>query len=387
MSTAPDRIAGEGEIRQLLAATLRGEAAPWPPRWTMEADGPAIVHAILFHGVAGLLVERLQFLVDWPAELLDLTRGQARAQAMWELRHRQLLSRLLAGLDDRGVPNLLLKGSAIAYDLYETPAARSRGDSDLLVPRASLGAARSVLDELGFRHHESHDGLEDDLARQEIWSFSSEDGGRHGLDLHWELLNAASLQAVLPIAECLSAPRPLPRLSPSAMTMDRPRFLLHTCVHRAMHRTAPYFVDGTAHFDEGRLIWSWDIGLLARVMDRDEWRRFARLAGDKGVAGLCLAGLEAAAGDVGAGVPAAILAQLQEASRGDLAYFRGTALQRAWQDLRAVRGSGAKLRYLRGRLVPTPAFIRSKYPGMARAPLLFLYGRRLADSLRRRGGG
>lgn len=367
-------------IRDFLAAALRSERESWPDGWSDPAAIDAVGDAAIFHGVAGLLVDSAA-LADWPASLAERLRDQARAQAMWELRHRQLLAQLLPALADQGIPALLLKGSAIAYDLYDRPAARSRGDTDLLVQRASLGKARAVLQALGFRQYELHDGLDDELAQQEIWTMSGDGGSSHGIDLHWEVLNAQSLKHVLPADECLASTRALSSLSVAARTLDRPRFLLHTCVHRAMHRIAPYFTDGKPHYDEGRLIWSWDIKLLAQAMVGDEWPGFGRLAADKGVADACLSGLQAAVDDFGAPVPPHVLAGLKAAGGGG--YLRGNALQRAWRDLRSVSGSGAKWRYLRGRLLPAPGFMRAKYPTMARAPLIVLYARRLAESLRR----
>ena len=366
-------------IRDFLVAAVGNMPQPWPDHWDHPAALQAVGSAALYHGVAGLLAGRA--INDWPESLANRLRDQARAQAMWELRHHQLLSSLLPALADSEVPALLLKGSAIAYDLYDRPAARSRGDSDLLVRPADLDKARSLFHSLGYRRFELHDGLGDDLAQQEIWTILSEDGNPHGIDLHWQVLNSHSLKHVLPIEECFAQPRTLPRLAASARTLDRPRFLLHTCVHRAMHRTAPYFVDGQAHFGEGRLIWSWDVALLAKALTAEEWPQFALLAADKGVAGACLAGLQAAIDDFGAAVPAAVLAALQGA--GNDRYLGGSALQRAWADLGSVSGGGAKLRYLRGRLLPAADFMRAKYPTMARAPLILLYARRLAESLRR----
>lgn len=374
--TRPD----ERHVRGLLAAALRGKAQSWPIEWTAPEAVNAVGDAAVFHGIAGLLVDRVTDTSGWPPALTHRLREQARAQAMWELRHRQLVREFLHGLADKQVRAVLLKGTAIAYDLYEQPAARSRGDSDLLVRPSDLAKARAVLLALGYRRDATGDGLDDELAQQEAWVLPG-DGSNHGIDLHWAVMNSHALAHVLPVDECFAAARELPRLSPAARTLDRPRFLLHTCVHRAMHRTAPYFVDGRTHFDEGRLIWSWDIALLAAALGKEEWRQFTRLAIGAGVASACLAGLQAAADDFAAPVPVAVSEALQGID--DAAYLRASALRRAWSDLRSIPGSRAKLRYVGGRLLPSSAFMRAKYPGMAGAPLIALYARRLAESLRR----
>jgi hypothetical protein len=368
-------------IRDFLASALRDATESWPAEWCDPALIEAIGDAAVFHGIAGLLVDQRPSLDDWPAALADRLREQARAQAMWELRHHQLLADLLPELANGGAPALVLKGSAIAYDLYGRPAARSRGDSDVLVHRDQQSTARAVLHSLGYRRHGFLDGLDDELSQQEVWTMPCDDGSSHGIDLHWEVLNAQSLKHVLPVADCFANSRALPRLSPAARTLDRPRFLLHTCVHRAMHRTAPYFVDGKPHYDEGRLVWSSDIALLAQALTVGEWTQFVQLAIDRGVAAACLTGLHSAVTNFGATIPAQVIAELQHA--GNDTYLSDSALRRAWRDLRSVSGGGARLRYLRGRLLPAPGFMRAKYPTMSRAPLIVLYARRLAESLRR----
>lgn len=173
------------DIDALLAAALRGDAPEWPDELSAELG----VERILYHGIAGLIVEPKLDLGGWPIALMGRVREQAIAQAMWEMRHKPLLAELLLAFSDTGVTALLLKGSALAYDLYDEPAARARGDSDVLVALDDLPAARRVLGSIGFAR--GADQLPaDDLALQEIWSLAGEGGLQHHIDLHWQLLNA-----------------------------------------------------------------------------------------------------------------------------------------------------------------------------------------------------
>ena len=115
----------QAAIDKTLAAALRGEAPPWP------GDAPIAMglERVLYHGIAGLIVEAGPSLPSWPSTLLDDVREQAIAQAMWEMRHKVILAELLAEFRKAGITALLLKGTALAYDLYPSPAMRSRGDS------------------------------------------------------------------------------------------------------------------------------------------------------------------------------------------------------------------------------------------------------------------
>lgn len=389
MQVALTMLSPEPSIEAELAAVLRGEARPWQAAWDRREAIDAVGDAAVYHGVAGLLYAQPAKLRSWPGPLVERLGDHARAQAMWELRHRQLLIELIAALDEAGVRALLMKGTAVAYDLYSEPAARSRGDTDLLVAARDAAAAKAVLAKLGYVGGVLG-GVRAEFALQQPWTWTSPDGSRHSIDLHWQVMNAPSLKDLLPFAECYADARPLPRLSPEARTMDRVRLLIHTCLHRAMHCNTPYFVDGVPYFDSGRLIWSYDMHLLAEMFDEEQWRLLGALARDMGVSRPCLDGLRAARASLGTDVPADAMERLEAASGKDRksSYFvRSRALARVMQDVWAFPGLSVKLRYARARILPDPRFIRAKYPRMARLPLTILYARRLAELVRIRASG
>jgi len=372
-------------LREMLAAALRGEAAAWPAGWG-DDEADVMARAAFFHGVAGLLIERSDALENWPAMLLDRLRDEARARAMWELRHRQLLADLLADLDRHGIRALLMKGTAVAYDLYDNPACRTRSDSDLLVARDDVPDATSVLAGRGYKAGVLG-GVTPEFALQQVWVLDLPDGGSHVIDLHWQVMNAPSLKDMLPFEECWADARRLPRLSLHAWTMDRVRLLLHTCLHRAMQHNAPYFVDGVRFFDPARLIWSVDIHLIAEALDENEWLALGELAGKMGISHVCQEALQAAQSDFDTRSSVGHLAQLAVSGsrKRDSAYFiRSPALSRARQDLQTFSGVAQKLRYVLSRIFTTEAFVRGKYPELAGRPLPFLYARRFIDLIRHR---
>lgn len=374
----------ESSIDHVLAAALRGEAAPWPETCDSKEAIEAAGRAAIYHGVAGLLVEQEAVLSTWPDLLVERLGEQARAQAMWEMRHRQLLSELLAALHEKEISCLIMKGTAVAYDLYKNPAARSRGDTDLLIASADVPRAKSVLAKLGYAGGVLG-GVRAEFALQQPWTLSLPDGGRHSIDLHWQVMNAPSLKDLLTFADCNRDSRPLPRLSPVARAMDRVRLLIHTCLHRAVHRNTPYFVDGTAFFDSGRLIWSYDIHLLAQTLENEQWSLLCGLANDMGVSRVCLEGLQAARAAIATDIPDEVTRLLEGQAGKDRKSFyfvQSRALARAWQDIRSVPGLSAKIRYAGTRILPDPAFVRAKFPDMANSSLPLLYARRLMNLVR-----
>ena len=376
--------AKEPQIDRLLASALRGEACTRPELWSGGETVELAQERIRYHGIAGLLAEMSGRLENWPKPILEQVREQAIAQAMWELRHRALLSDLLAGLAQHGVVAVLLKGTAVAYDLYPSPAARSRGDSDILIASADLDRTRSILRDLGY-HQDTAEGQPAGLALQEVWSLSPVGEAPHHIDLHWQLFNTPALKDLLSFPECAADPIALPRLSPDARSMDRVLTLIHTCAHRAMHLTTPYFVDGVTYYGGDRLIWAYDIGLLANALSDAEWTRMCAVADRKGLSAVCLDGLTAAQLRLRTEFPLWVRDEVSNAPTKAPAskyLLQSRQAARSWQDLRSIPGWRRKLAYLRGRLLPSSAFIRDKYPSMVKMPLALLYARRLVDLVR-----
>lgn len=377
MGMARMTAAGVGATDAFLARSLAGPA-PWPG----DASGGEVVSRALFHGIAGCLAGRPT--AHWPPRAAEPIRRAATAQAMWEVRHRLLLSRALEALEAAGVRCLLLKGTALAYDLYESPSARSRGDSDLLVAPADLDRARAALAACGFAHFLDDPAAMEAVRLQECWRQRSADGLVHDIDLHWQAVNAVVLADVMPFDRLWERARPLPRLSPRARGLPHDLALLLACVHRMQHVLNPYFVDGAAHYGGNRLIWLRDIDLLARALDPGGWAAFEAATIEGGLSAVALDGLRAAAGRLGTPLPPGATARLAAAPQDSPAaryLLAGHRAERAWRDLRAVPGLGPKAAYLWGRLLPPPAFMRAKYPGLAGRPLPLLHLRRLRDFL------
>ena len=373
-----------------LAATIAGAAPGWPDAWCASDLVQTFADRALYHGLAGVLVNRSGAMVGWPAPVVDRLRQQALAQGMWELRHKLVVVALIEALAQTGVRAILLKGTALAYDLYVDPAERCRADTDVLVAPAQVAATRNILESQGFQRESVSEGLFGDLHAQEIWRHVSADGHDHTIDLHWQLLNSPFLDPLMPYAECAANPVAIPRLSAAAFAMPRVLMLLHACLHRAVHISNPYYVDGQAYFGGGRLIWLLDIKLIAAACTDREWAELARLAGAKGLSALCLEALESARAKLLAPLPASVREALSrvQANR-EIGAYLATSSQfgRAWRDFRATPGLVNKLRFGLSQALPSPEMVRDKYPAMRDRPIVLLYGRRLAEIVGRRVSG
>lgn len=243
-------------VREPLRALLRGEASDWPDSLTDEE-----IRALVEHGVAPLV---------YAAAELPQLRGEAIRAAMHEPMRASDVSEVLAALAARGVDTLILKGSALAYEIYDAPELRPRGDTDLLIAPHHRSVTAEVMGALGFEEqpasHDEH-GL-----RQAI--FKRAPGMIY--DIHWAVTNIPVFDAVLHYDELLTRAVAIPALGLHARALSRVDSLMMACIHRVAH-----------HHDSDRMIWLLDIALLRERMSRDEHAQFWRQAARGKVIAVC----------------------------------------------------------------------------------------------------
>ncbi len=291
------------------------------------------------------------------------------------------VAEVLGALAGAGIEGVLIKGTALAYSLYPDPGLRTRADTDLLVPVRQRRRALDVLTGLGFSRV---------LELGELTSYQAcltrEGVGGHSIDLHWQISNSELLARLFSYQELRAGAASLPRLAPQALGISPVHALLIAAMHRAKHEQAPYFCDGQAHHSGDRLIWLYDIHLLAMALTAAQWDGFSTLAARKGLRAICLDGIEQARRCFATPVPAQVLAAL--ADPGPLepaaAYLRARHLRRRWLDLLAYDGWLRKFRFARDLAFPPAVYMRERFPHARPDWLPWLYLRRALGGLRRR---
>lgn len=369
-----------------MASVLRGNPLPYPT----DADrylGRDLLELSAIHGVKALLYHGLKGREEgntWPCALRDRFRGAARYAAARELLVRQDVVKILQHLAAAEVNVLLLKGTPLAYGLYPQPYLRKRGDTDLLVPAAGRRLSDEVLCQAGYVARESAGGS---LASSQA-SYSRRDGFgvMHVIDLHWRLSNAQVFARSFGFDELLQSAVPIPSLGPAAMTPCAVHALMIACLHRTAHLSFPYFVGGVRYVEANRLVWLYDIHLLAGRLSRDEWSRFVELAAAKGLRAVCLEGLRSAQLHLHTSLPEEVAARLSAPGPQELSdrYLRAGALRRHLIDLRALPGWPDRLRLLGEWAFPPAEHVLRKYRKSSRSLLPWLYLRRAVDGVARR---
>ena len=354
---------------QLLSALVSGDAVAWPALGVTPAE---LVEACAREDLTGLVHEQLHAWSDagdWPQTLCaDLAR-QARAQTALELVRREELVSVLQALADAHVHPILLKGTPLAYQVYRAPASRPRLDTDLLTRREALGGVRSVMTGLGYTAPTQCDGellfYQFALARNDRY------GVEHVLDFHWKISTQSLFADLLTYDELAADAVPIPALGPHARGAGPVHALLLACLHPVMH-----------HRNVERLIWVYDIHLLASRLSAAELGWFADLALAKRVGAICAYELALARSCFGTRIRDHVMLRLEAAGNEPSAAYLGPGRRWHHEFLASVGGLPRwqdRLRLVSEVLAPSPSYMLGSYGvgnrawGFALLPALYLH--------------
>ena len=353
-----------------LAAILRGEAVPWA---ALDVEPAAFVTACVSEDLTGLVHRQVAGWpsADWPEAARTELAREARAASLREALRRRELVAALDALAAAGVRPILLKGTPLAYTVYEEPGLRPRGDTDLLIRREDREKLGRALGALGYAATNYSDGEflfhQFELAKDDAFGVS------HALDFHWKISTESVFADLLGYDELESDAMAVPALGPHARAAGTVHALLLACVHPVMH-----------HRNVERLIWLYDIHALASRLQPPDLDAFAALAVRKRVATICAHELARSRARLGARVSDRLLAALAAPGPSAEASAAYLAPGRRWgEELRSNLGGlprwRDRLRLLREVALPAPAYMLRAYrlEGVAAAgallPALYLH--------------
>jgi hypothetical protein len=345
-----------------IAAVLRGERVT-------PSDPPAFAYSAVRHAVAALLVKRRiaeRLPQKEAARLLDESRRQA---AVVEFRDRAART-VIEALHQAGIQALVLKGIYLGHTLYPESFLRAREDTDLLIPVSERSRTLRVLRELGYERQAEQTG---DAVLGQIM-FDRPHGPGAPLDVHWRLARPHVAAALFDLEAMMARAIPVPRLGDCARGPALPDALALACVHRAAH-----------HPGHDLLLWTYDVHLLVGALSPEQADAFVTMAIERRMAALCGAIIQEAYEAFRHPRAAAFAAQLTKASGAEPS--AALATPRPWWttlplDLRAVPHWGERVRLLAGHAFPPAAYMRTTFAPSSRAPLPWLYARRIARALR-----
>jgi hypothetical protein len=281
------------------------------------------------------------------------------------------LRAVLDGLAAEGLPALVIKGAHLAMSHYPSPELRPRSDTDLLIREQDRAAVRACLGRLGYAPLPHVTGGVA-FTQCQFWRIDRA-GVRHGLDVHWRVANPRAFADRLTWDGLQRGRVSLPALGGHAFAPSAPHALMLACLHRTAH-----------HDNSDRLIWLFDIRLLASAMSSGGWEAVADLSARTGLAGVVASGLRAAERKLRACVPPEVLKRLDGTAAGavepDLQRFvegRQSPLGVLFSDWRRLTGWRLRSAFLREHLFPPAEYMARKYRVDTRGALPFLYVHRL----------
>ena len=351
-------------LRDSLAAVLRGEHVAWNALGLAPDD---LLEACIAQDLTALLHQRLSQhseCTDWPRGLRDAVAQHAHAEAAREMLRRNEIVSALDSLAAAGVQPILLKGTPLAYSAYEVPSARPRGDTDLLVLREQVEAARCAMTAIGYSPTLCCDG--ELVFCQFEMSKSDRFGVNHAFDFHWKISTQSLFADLLSYDELAADALPVPALGTHARAAGLLHALLLACVHPVMHhRCVP------------RVLWIHDIHLLASQLSAVEFDRFVDLAIAKNVTAIVRHELALSRSLWGTSIPDSAAARLRASEMPERS---ATYLlpDRRWHhelvsNIRCLPAWPGRFRLLREVLFPGPAYMLRSYgltTGAYRAALL-----------------
>jgi hypothetical protein len=350
----------------LLACAISREA-DWTKVEPSSLD--RLREAAIDHGVEGLLWGQLAAESGIAADLRAALEPRVRAAATRDLFVRRDLQTVLSALAVAGVPALVIKGTALAYTVYSEPWLRPRTDTDLLVRFEDVPSASRVLEACRYVRSDALSTGEL-VSHQVAFERTDPHGVHHIIDLHWKIVNPQVLADVLTFDELWRAARPASALGADARVPSPIDAVALGCVHRLAH-----------HRGHDRLIWLYDLKLLAATMTPEQWGSLRDLACGHGIAGFCLDGLRSAQERLGSRLPVEIHDALAAAAPKEpsRAWVEGPVTKRdlLLSDLRVLERWGDRVRLMREHAFPPPAFIRQRYHTTTRWGLPALYLHRL----------
>jgi hypothetical protein len=356
-----------------LAAIVRGEPVGWT---AMSASPASFVAACDRHGIASIVYERLHAsdaAAGWPSEVVRHLAETARREAATELLRRREVTHVVEALAREGIQPILMKGTACAYTIYDTPSARQRSDTDLMIRRDWVDGVTRTLRPLGYEPTPLSSGEllfgQFELTRRDAC------GVKHAFDVHWKISTQTMFAEVVGYAELAAASVPVPSIGEHARAAGGVHALLLACLHPAMH-----------HRNEERLLWLYDVHRLASNATAADLGDFVELAVERKVASVCAYGLRRAERRFGTELPHWLVRRLDDrllTGEPSSAYLLPS---RRWHDealsnLRGLPSWSGRLRLLREILFPNRGYILSAYgvSGRAGSAMLLpaLYAHRL----------
>lgn len=279
---------------------------------------------------------------------------------------------ILRIFEAEGIPTILLKGAALASQVYQDHALRPCGDVDFLLAGEQVNQALKLLQARGYQAERFEDWEEFTLRYENEVLLYRDQPVRTIVELHWNLIDSPYYQNKLDLAWFWQTARALDFYGQPAQTLGLEAQVIYLCAHLSLH-----------HAGTGWL-WLHDIAeMLYQSSEKINWQEVIQQAQQNDlVLPVKLTLLEVHKRFL-APIPERVLHQLEhlqptEEERrvfANLGGKRAGAGRRFWDDLTSIPGWKARLDFAWQNLFPSPRYMLTRYqaPHPALLPLYYPY--------------
>ncbi len=265
------------DLREFLSAQLKGKERSWPDG-IAQADTERFIGYTDACGIQPLLYYLMRSSNNEVADSQHAPDAFQQRLMMETINARMRTDEtreVLDALETAGVRVLVLKGLALGHLVYPHPGIRPVCDVDLLIDHSQAALSQSTLESLGYTCAVKY-------FHQVTYKSVDSRGFVHNLDLHSAISESATINREFSFDQLLERSIPLTALGAQARTLCYVDALLLACAHIAQHRAW------------ARLIWLYDIHLLAGRLSAEEAAEFVAMARRKRLRAVCSQGLKLA---------------------------------------------------------------------------------------------
>ena len=297
---------------------------------------------------------------DWiPESTLGRLHKQYIATAIQNTLLFRELASILSSLGNSDVKVVLLKGAALASQIYPSIALRPMVDLDLLVLPADTTQAIDSLRQLGYQ----------EIRQEEQSGFTLQYENEVALrknavipilvEIHWNLFNSPYYQNKLSQEWLWNNTQTIPINDFSARLLQPEIQFLHLCGHLSYHHS-------------GQEVWLWYHDLAEMIMfygERLNWDELFDFAGKYDLLLSLKANLRILLGIYGPIIPRAVIATLEHTtpSAREQKYYprlssqKKSAGQIFWDDFNSLPGWRNKFHFAFSNLFPSPKYMQNRY--------------------------
>lgn len=347
------------ELDRVLAQILNGQSLPSLGEFPSEDRWLQLYQRAQRHGVAPLIYWHVrQGQLSIPPPVVE----QFKQAYLTTLARNRIflgeLERIVSALTEEGIAVVLLKGAVFVRTLYEDIGLRPMSDLDILVRKADIPQAVSLLKKNGYMEPVLH---QSELLKQDVTHdvhLRQSQPPYVDIEVHWLLVGGEKFRQKTDIDWFWQRVIPLEGWPERLYTLSSTAHLLYLCGHLG-------FQHGLGNIG---LLWLVDIRrFLARYEHVIDWEEFVVGAAHHSWSAAAYYTFREVQNYFPQAPPEAVLEQLRfqmtpEEEKQVIALSRVAASRvvLAWAQFQQLEWA-AKLRNIIGRLFPSLAFMRQRY--------------------------